>query len=57
MKPSSYCKAFLKLENVKNYEFVKQYFGNVSQLVDALHEYRRISRIRSGEMSIWDLLT
>lgn len=56
LKPSIYCKANLNYKNVKSYEFVKEYFSDMEILLNALHEYRRISRIRGNEMSIWDLL-
>lgn len=55
LKPSSYCKAILN-KNVKSYDFVKEYFYDIQVLIDALHEYRRISRVREDELSIWDLL-
>ncbi|NDO49875.1 hypothetical protein FMM75_10940 [Lachnospiraceae bacterium MD335] len=56
LKPSSYCKSELNHKNVKNYDFVKEYFADMQVLLDALHEYRRISKIRGDEMTIWDLL-
>lgn len=56
LKPSSYCKSELNHKNVKNYDFVKAYFADMQVLLDALHEYRRISKIRGDEMTIWDLL-
>ncbi len=56
LKPSIYCKTILKHQNVKNYDFVKEYFSDIQVLVNALHEYRRISKIRANEMTIWDLL-
>ncbi len=56
LKPSSYCKSNLKHKDVKSYEFVKGYFSDVRVLEKALHEYRRISKVRGHEMTIWDLL-
>lgn len=56
LKPSIYCKVNLKYKNVKSYNFVKEYFSDIEILVNALHEYRRISKIHGNEMSIWDLL-
>ena len=56
LKPSTYCKAFLKYPNVKSYDFVMEYFSDMEVLLNALHEYRRISKIRANEMTIWDLL-
>lgn len=55
-KPSEYCKADLGYKNVKNYEFVKQYFANVDKLIDAIFEYRRASNLPKGEYSLNDLL-
>lgn len=56
LKPSTYCKVNLKYNDVKSYDFVKEYFSDMQVLVNALHEYRRISKVRGNEMSIWDLL-
>lgn len=56
LKPSSYCKSNLKYKNVKSYDFITEYFADMEVLIRALHEYRRISKVRGNEMSIWDLL-
>lgn len=56
LKPSTYCKAFLKYSDVKSYDFVTEYFSDIEVLLNALHEYRRVSKIRANEMTIWDLL-
>ncbi|MDD4112163.1 MAG: hypothetical protein PHC56_03915 [Herbinix sp.] len=56
LKPSAFCKSNLNYKNVKSYSFVKEYFSDINVLVNALHEYRRISKVRNNEMSIWDLL-
>lgn len=56
LKPSSFCKSNLKYKNVKSYDFVKEYFSDIQVLVKSLHEYRRISKIKANEMTIWDLL-
>ena len=56
LKPSTYCKSTLKLTNVKQYDFIKEYFSDMQILMAALHEYRRISKVRANEMTIWDLL-
>ena len=56
LKPSIYCKAFLKYSDVKRYDFVTKYFSDMEVLLKALHEYRRVSKIRTNEMTIWDLL-
>lgn len=56
-KPSDYCKIKLKYGNVKNYEFVKKYFSNIDVLINSIHEYSRITRIRDSEKTIGDLLS
>ena len=56
LKPSIYCKVNLKYNNVKRYDFIKGYFSDMEVLINALHEYRRISKVHKNEMSIWDLL-
>lgn len=55
-KITIYCKAFLKYYDVKSYDFVTEYFSDMDVLLSALHEYRRISKVRANEMTIWDLL-
>lgn len=55
-KPSIYCKRQLKYKNVKSYEFIRKYFSDVDVLKSALHEYRRVSKIQKGEITLWDLL-
>lgn len=56
LKPSTYCKAFLKYPDVKSYDFIINYFSDMEVLLNALHEYRRVSKVRANEMTIWDLL-
>ena len=56
MKPSEFCKIYLRLKNVKSYNFVKDYFDNVDELIQSIHEYRRISNIKQGEYTLLDLL-
>ena len=55
-KPSDFCKIDLKISKVKNYDFVKQYFANVDELIAAIWEYRRVSNIPKGEYALCDLL-
>ena len=55
-KPSVYCKNKLKYKNVKSYDFVHKYFSDMDTLINALHEYNRVSKIRKDEKSLWDLL-
>lgn len=56
MKPSEFCKTNLKLKNVKNYNFVKDYFSDIDKLLKSIDEYRRVSRIPKGEETLFDLL-
>jgi len=56
MKPSEYCKSVLGYSDVKKYDFVKEYFGDIEVLIRALHEYRRVSKSRAGEKTIWELV-
>ena len=55
-KTSVYCKNSIKYKNVKSYEFVREYFSDMHILLNALHEYKRVSKIRKGEKTLWDLL-
>lgn len=56
MSPSEYCKSILKMKNIKSVSFVKEYFADVSILEKSLHEYKRISKVRKSEKTIYDLL-
>lgn len=55
-KPSEFCKADLRMHNVKSYDFVKDYFSNPQTLVNAIKEYRRTANIPKSEYSLSDLL-
>ncbi len=55
-KPSEFCKSDLKYKNVKSKDFIKNYFSDVNDLVFAISEYKRISKIKQGEYSLFDLL-
>ena len=55
-KPSEFCKADLRMHNVKSYDFVKDYFRNPQTLVNAIKEYRRTANIPKSEYSLSDLL-
>lgn len=43
---------------IKDYEreSIINYFSDMEVLLNALHEYRRVSKVRANEMTIWDLL-
>lgn len=55
-KPSDFCKIDLRMHDVKAYDFVKDYFSNPQNLVDAIEEYRRTANIPKGEYGLSDLL-
>ena len=57
-KPSDYCKQKLKLSNVKSYDFVKEYFSDVSTLLNAIKKVHSIkkSTIPNGFLTLYDLL-
>jgi len=56
LKPSTYCKSSLKYTDVKSYKFVEEYFRDVDKLIQSIREYRRISDVKRGEYTLWDLL-
>jgi len=56
MKPSEFCKTKLNFSRVKGYEFVKDYFSDTEKLLKSIHEYRRVSKIKKGEYTLFDLL-
>ncbi len=56
LKPSTYCKSTLQIKNVKSYKFVEEYFGDVDVLIYCIREYKRISDVKRGECTLWDLL-
>lgn len=57
-KPSDYCKQKLKLSDVKSYDFVKEYFSDVSKLLDAIKKVHSIkkSTIPNDFLTLYDLL-
>lgn len=55
-KPSEYCKENLKYSDVKNYEFVKNYFKDIDDLINVICEHKRIAKIPKGENTLFDLL-
>lgn len=56
MKPSNFCKIKLKFSNVKNYDFVKDYFSDINKLITSINEYKRVSNIPKKEDTLFDLL-
>lgn len=39
-KPSTFCKEEYKIKNVKNFNFVDEYFKDTNKLIDALKKYK-----------------
>jgi len=56
IKPSEYCKGSLKISNVKSYDFWKEHFKNVNDLIVALRQYKSKHKFEQGENCILDLL-
>ena len=56
IKPSEFCKIKLKFSSVKTYKFVKDYFSDTDKLLKSIYEYRRVSNIKIGEHTLFDLL-
>ena len=44
------------MQDVKSYDFVKDYFGNPKTLLNAIVEYQIIAKIPKGEYCLLDLL-
>lgn len=55
-KPSEFCKENLKMKNIKQYNFVRDYFSDPVLLVDSIMEYRRTANIPNGEFCLADIL-
>lgn len=55
-KPSDFCKEDLRMQDVKSYDFVKDYFRNPKTLLNAIVEYQRIAKIPKGEYCLLNLL-
>ena len=56
MKPSEFAKTKLKFNNVKDYEFVKSYFSDIKKLLKSIDKYKRVSKIKKHEYTLFDLL-
>ena len=55
-KPSIYCKEDLKFGDVKSAKFLKEYFKDITRLVYAITEYKRVSKARADEFALADLI-
>lgn len=56
MKPSEYCKQFLKMKNVKKPEFIYKQFDDVEKLIAAIKEYDSLHHKKKDELSLSALL-
>lgn len=55
-KPSDFCKIDLKMANVKDYDFVKEYFRDPAILIRAITKYKENVKTRNDEKMLWNLL-
>ena len=55
-KPSEFCKDKLKYSDVKSTEFITDYFSDISDLINAIREYKRLANIPKNETCLADLL-
>ena len=55
-KPSTFCKEILKYHDVKSYDFIIEYFSDVELLLKAIKEYKRVSKIKKNEYSLYDII-
>ena len=44
------------MHDVKSYDFVQEYFADVTKLVDAIKRYRKTANIPKGEYTLLDLM-
>lgn len=55
-KPSVYCKQRLGMRDIKSRQYLEGYWADVNVLVDAIMEYRRLAKLKSGELCLADLV-
>ena len=55
-KPSIYCKEDLKFGDVKSAKFLREYSKDINRLVNAVNEYKRVSKVRADEYALADLI-
>ncbi len=56
VKPSDYCKSTLKMKNVKQQSFVRDYFTDPQALVESIKKYHGVHKQKNDEASLFDLL-
>lgn len=55
-KPSDYCKTELRMANVKNKEFIADYFRDIDKLINTIHKYTRLAQKHPGVYQLSDIL-
>ena len=55
-KQSIYCKEELRFADVKSVKFLKDYFKDITRLISAIIEYKRVSKVRADEYALADLI-
>lgn len=56
LKPSDFCKQNLRMATVKRYDFVTDYFSDVSVLVNVLKQYKNLPNTPKDELTLSDLV-
>ena len=45
VKPSEYCKQSLKLRQIKEYDFIRDYFSGVKHLINVIKQYHSLMKV------------
>lgn len=58
VKPSEYCKQSLKLRQIKEYDFIRDYFSDVKHLINVIKQYHSLMKVNKDNFSLtlYDLL-
>ena len=58
VKPSEYCKQSLKLRQIKEYDFIRDYFSDVKHLINVIRQYHSLMKVNKDNFSLtlYDLL-
>ena len=58
VKPSEYCKQSLKLRQIKEYDYIRDYFSDVNHLISVITEYHSLMKVNKDNFSLtlYDLL-
>ena len=54
VKPSEYCKQSLKLRQIKEYDYIRDYFSDVNHLISVIKEYHSLKD--NDSKTLYDLL-